>query len=65
MSWPAPESSSWGRVPGDGNCSFSPLTNAAKKCPDLSLSLYCQCLAVIQIIKTNHAKLNPTLFFCS
>lgn len=56
MSWPVPESSSWGRLPGDGNCSFSSLTNAAKKCPDLSLNLYSQCLAVIQIINKNQPR---------
>lgn len=49
----------------DKACVFKSLTNMARKHPDLSLSLYFQLLAVIQIIKTNHEKLSATLSFCS
>lgn len=64
LSWPAPE-------PFRADClrknCFNSLTSAARKDQDLSLNLYSQFLAVIQIInkKTNHAKLGPTLSFCS
>lgn len=53
---------------GLGENHFNALTNAARKCPDLSLSLsifILGFLAVIQIINKNHTKLGPTLSFCS
>lgn len=36
----------------------------ATESPQISLSLYSQLLAVTQIIKTNHTKLDPSRSFC-